>query len=257
MDISVIREMPANRLPVKNCVVDIGYRRTAYKFISDQVAKGHQAYIICPMVEESEAIEAENVMEYARMLKEQLPAEVIVEYLHGKMKPKEKNEIMERFLKNEIQVLVSTTVIEVGVNVPNATVMMVENSERFGLAQLHQLRGRVGRGDAQSYCIFVHTMDGKDIRQRLDILNHSNDGFEIANRDMQLRGPGDLFGVRQSGMMDFSLADVYSDAGLLQQANEAVNELMETDRDLRKKEHQELRRKFEILQKKQSDTLNL
>lgn len=257
LDISVIREMPANRLPIKNCVVDTGYRRTAYKFISDQVARGHQAYIICPMVEESEAIEAENVIEYAQTLKNQLSPDIAVEYLHGKMKPKEKNEIMERFLKNEIQVLVSTTVVEVGVNVPNATVMMVENSERFGLAQLHQLRGRVGRGDAQSYCIFVHTMDGKDIRQRLDILNHSNDGFEIANRDMQLRGPGDLFGVRQSGMMDFSLADIYTDAAVLQQANEAVSDLLNTDRNLQQEEHRELRRKFEILQKKQSDTLNL
>jgi ATP-dependent DNA helicase RecG len=180
-----------------------------------------------------------------------------VEYLHGKMKPKEKNEIMERFLANEIQVLVSTTVIEVGVNVPNATVMMVENSERFGLAQLHQLRGRVGRGDAQSYCIFVHTMDGKDIRERLDILNHSNDGFEIANRDMKLRGPGDLFGVRQSGMMDFALADIYTDAAILQLANEAVNDLLHEDPALTQEEHQALRRKFERLQSKQADTISL
>lgn len=257
LNISVIREMPANRIPIKNCVVDTGYRRTAYRFISDQVSKGHQAYVICPMVEESEAIEAENVIEYAASLREQLPPAVCVEYLHGKMKPKEKNEIMERFLKNEIQVLVSTTVIEVGVNVPNATVMMVENSERFGLAQLHQLRGRVGRGDAQSYCIFVHTMEGKDIKQRLDILNQTNDGFEIANRDMQLRGPGDLFGVRQSGMMDFSIADIYTDAAILQQANEAVNDLIADDFHLRKAEHQELRRKFELLQAKQSDTLTI
>lgn len=257
LDISVINELPANRLPIKNCVVNTGYRKTAYKFIADQVSKGHQAYVICPMVEESEAIEAENVIEYAQTLQEALPPSVIVEYLHGKMKPKEKNEIMERFLRNEIQVLVSTTVIEVGVNVPNATVMMVENSERFGLAQLHQLRGRVGRGDAQSYCIFVHTMDGKQIKERLDILNQSNDGFEIANRDLKLRGPGDLFGVRQSGMMDFTLADIYADANLLQQANEAVSELMETDRMLTEEAHQDLRRRFELLQQKQSGQLNL
>jgi ATP-dependent DNA helicase RecG len=257
LDISVIKEMPANRLPIKNCVVDISYRQTAYRFIADQVAKGHQAYVICPMVEESEAIEAENVIEYSAALQEQLPPSVCVEYLHGKMKPKEKNEIMERFLANEIQVLVSTTVIEVGVNVPNATVMMVENSERFGLAQLHQLRGRVGRGDAQSYCIFVHTMDGKDIRERLDILNHSNDGFEIANRDMKLRGPGDLFGVRQSGMMDFALADIYTDAAILQLANEAVNDLLHEDPALTQEEHQALRRKFERLQSKQADTISL
>ena len=141
-------------------------------------------------------MDAENVVEYTEVLRTELPPAFCIEYLHGKMKPEEKNEIMERFLANEIQVLVSTTVIEVGVNVPNATVMMVENSERFGLAQLHQLRGRVGRGGAQSYCIFLHKLDGKQIRERLDILCKSNVGFEIANRDMPLRGPGDLF-VRQ------------------------------------------------------------
>ena len=207
--------MPANRLPIKNCVVDVSYRKKAYEFIRKEVETGHQAYVICPMVEESEAMDAENVVEYTEVLRTELPPAFCIEYLHGKMKPKEKNEIMERFLANEIQVLVSTTVIEVGVNVPNATVMMVENSERFGLAQLHQLRGRVGRGGAQSYCIFLHKLDGKQIRERLDILCKSNDGFEIANRDMQLRGPGDLFGVRQSGMLDFALADIYSDADTL------------------------------------------
>ena len=187
LDISVINEMPANRLPIKNCVVDVSYRKKAYEFIRKEVETGHQAYVICPMVEESEAMDAENVVEYTEVLRTELPPAFCIEYLHGKMKPKEKNEIMERFLANEIQVLVSTTVIEVGVNVPNATVMMVENSERFGLAQLHQLRGRVGRGGAQSYCIFLHKLDGKQIRERLDILCKSNDGFEIANRDMQLR----------------------------------------------------------------------
>ena len=158
LDISVINEMPANRLPIKNCVVDKGYRKKAYQFIQRQVEQGHQAYVICPMVEESEAVEAENVVEYMEILRRELPENITVEYLHGKMKPSEKNEIMGRFLQNEIQVLVSTTVVEVGVNVPNATVMMIENAERFGLAQLHQLRGRVGRGGDQSYCIFLHSM---------------------------------------------------------------------------------------------------
>lgn len=257
LDISVINEMPANRLPIKNCVVGTSYRKKAYEFIRNQAEKGHQAYVICPMVEESEAVDAENVVEYTEVLRSELPPEIQVEYLHGKMKPSEKNEIMERFLRNEIQVLVSTTVVEVGVNVPNATVMMIENAERFGLAQLHQLRGRVGRGSAQSYCIFLHAMEGKAIKERLDILNRSNDGFEIANRDMQLRGPGDLFGVRQSGMLDFTLADIYSDARVLEQANEAVGELLAADPLLKQESHQELKRRFDLLLVHQSNQLNL
>ncbi len=161
LDISVVNELPANRLPVKNCVVDTSYRPKAYRFIEKQVKMGHQAYIICPMVEESEQIEAEDVISYTEKLRSTLPQDITVSYLHGKMKPAKKNEIMEAFVKNEIQVLVSTTVIEVGVNVPNASVMMIENAEQFGLAQLHQLRGRVGRGDAQSYCILCYGKDGE------------------------------------------------------------------------------------------------
>ena len=257
LDISVINEMPANRLPIKNCVVDVSYRKKAYEFIRKEVEAGHQAYVICPMVEESEAMDAENVVEYTEVLRTELPPSFCIEYLHGKMKPKEKNEIMERFLANEIQVLVSTTVIEVGVNVPNATVMMVENSERFGLAQLHQLRGRVGRGGAQSYCIFLHKLDGKQIRERLDILCKSNDGFEIANRDMQLRGPGDLFGVRQSGMLDFALADIYSDADTLQQANEAIGKLLKEDPKLQREENASLKRRYEQLLQRQKGRISL
>lgn len=257
LDISVINEMPANRLPIKNCVVDKGYRKKAYQFIQRQVEQGHQAYVICPMVEESEAVEAENVVEYTEILRRELPENITVEYLHGKMKPSEKNEIMERFLQNEIQVLVSTTVVEVGVNVPNATAMMIENAERFGLAQLHQLRGRVGRGGDQSYCIFLHSMEGKQIKERLDILCKSNDGFEIAKRDMQLRGPGDLFGVRQSGMLDFTLADIYTDAEILQHANDAVNHLLMEDPGLEKESHRLLKERLDHLIKSQSDHLNL
>lgn len=229
LDISIIDELPANRLPIKNCVVDTTFREKAYRFIEKEVMAGRQAYVICPMVEESEVIEAENVIEYTIKLKEALPSSVQVDYLHGKMKPSEKNEIMERFSKGEIQVLVSTTVVEVGVNVPNATVMMVENAERFGLAQLHQLRGRVGRGDCQSYCIFVCGSGGKDTMERLEILNHSNDGFYIAEEDLKLRGPGDMFGIRQSGLLEFKLADVYNDAKILKQAAKAAKEFMEKD----------------------------
>ncbi len=257
LDISVINEMPASRRPIRNCVVGAGYRAKAYEFIEKQIREGHQAYVICPMVEESEAVEAENVTEYTARLKRTLPEDICVEYLHGKMKPAEKNEIMERFLQGGIQVLVSTTVVEVGVNVPNATVMMVENAERFGLAQLHQLRGRVGRGTAQSYCIFMQTMEGKQIRERLDILCRSNDGFEIASRDMQLRGPGDLFGVRQSGMLDFALADIYADAQTLQEANDAVSKLLKKDPGLTAPDHMGVKRHFDQLVRRQSDHLNL
>lgn len=230
LDISVIDELPANRLPIKNCVVDTGYRTTAYRFIAKEVSAGRQAYVICPMVDESETIEAENVLEYTEKLKEAMPPEVRVEYLHGKMKAKEKNDIMERFSKGEIHVLVSTTVVEVGVNVPNATVMMIENAERFGLAQLHQLRGRVGRGTHQSYCILVSGSRAKETMERLEILNRSNDGFYIASEDLKLRGPGDMFGIRQSGDMEFRIGDIYNDAEVLMKANEAAGSLTDEER---------------------------
>ena len=224
LDISVIDELPANRLPIKNCVVDTNYRNTAYTFMKKQVAEGRQCYVICPMVEESEFLEAENVVDYARMLQDELGSCVKVGHLHGKMKQTEKDAIMEQFAKNEIQILVSTTVIEVGINIPNATVMMVENAERFGLAQLHQLRGRVGRGQHQSYCIFMSGSKTNDTQERLSILNKSNDGFYIASEDLKLRGPGDLFGIRQSGVLDFKLADVFQDAKVLQRASEAATQ---------------------------------
>ena len=224
LDISVIDQLPANRLPIKNCVVGTDYRQTAYQFIKKQAAEGRQCYVICPMVEESEHLEVENVVDYAETLKQELGSEVCVEYLHGKMKQSEKDVIMTRFSCNEIQVLVSTTVIEVGINVPNATVMMVENAERFGLAQLHQLRGRVGRGKHQSYCIFMSSSKSKEMKKRLEILNKSNDGFYIAGEDLKMRGPGDLFGIRQSGLMEFGLGDVFQDAKLLHKANEITNE---------------------------------
>ncbi len=246
MDISVIDELPANRLPIKNCVVDTGYRTIAYQFMKKQVSEGRQCYIICPMVEESEAIEAENVIDYAAMLQEILGNACRIAYLHGKMKQKQKDEIMEMFAKKEIDILVSTTVIEVGINVPNATVMMVENAERFGLAQLHQLRGRVGRGIYQSYCIFMTASKAKETKKRLEILNQSNDGFFIASEDLKLRGPGDLFGIRQSGLLNFRLGDVFQDAVILQKANEAVQNLLEHDKNLEAKEHVLLK---ELLQK--------
>ena len=241
LDISIIDELPAKRLPIKNCVVGTSYRPKAYSFIEKQVQMGRQAYVICPMVEESEGLEAENVTDYARKLQEVLPGEIKVEILHGKMKPKEKNRIMEAFASGEIQVLVSTTVVEVGVNVPNAIVMMVENAERFGLAQLHQLRGRVGRGEHQSYCIFIQGNNEENTSKRLKILNESNDGFYIAGEDLKLRGPGDLFGIRQSGLMEFKIGDIYNDAGILKNASEAAGEILTLDFDLILPQHKALK----------------
>ena len=225
LDISIIDQLPARRLPIKNCVVNTHYRPTAYRFIEKEVDLGRQAYVICPMVEDSELIEAENVIDYTQQLKEALPSYINVEFLHGKMKAKEKNDIMERFAQGQIHVLVSTTVVEVGVNVPNATVMMVENAERFGLAQLHQLRGRVGRGEHQSYCIFVCGTQSKTAKERLEILNKSNDGFYIAEEDLKLRGPGNLFGTLQSGELDFKIGNIYTDADVLKKAAKAAGDL--------------------------------
>ena len=256
LDISVIDELPANRLPIKNCVVDKSYRPRAYRFIENEVKNGRQAYVICPMVEESEMIEAENVLDYTKILRENLPG-IRVEYLHGKMKGKEKNKIMEEFAAGEIQVLVSTTVIEVGVNVPNATVMMIENAERFGLAQLHQLRGRVGRGDKQSYCIMVNASGNKEKNRRLDVLNKSNDGFYIASEDLKLRGPGDIFGIRQSGDLEFQLADIYTDAVTLKKVSEDVNRLLEQDENLEQEENQELKKRLDRFLEEKYEKLNL
>lgn len=245
LDISVIDELPAGRRAIKNCVVDPGWRPKAYAFIENQVAQGRQAYVICPMVEASEMIEAENVVDYTKSLRKELSDFIRVEYLHGKMKAKDKNRIMEEFAAGEIQVLVSTTVIEVGVNVPNATVMMIENAERFGLAQLHQLRGRVGRGADQSYCIMINGSGDGDAAKRLDILNKSNDGFFIASEDLRLRGPGDIFGLRQSGDLEFRLADIFTDADVLKRASQEVSRLFAEDPGLEKEEHKELRARIE------------
>ena len=228
LDISIINAMPVGRLPIKNAVVGEEYRPNAYRFIMNQAALGHQAYVICPMVEDNEISESENVTDYTVELRKNLPG-LTVEGLHGQMAADTKNDIMERFAKGEIQVLVSTTVIEVGINVPNATVMLIENAEKFGLAQLHQLRGRVGRGNAQSYCIFVSTSKKEEAKQRLDIIGKSNDGFYIAEQDLKLRGPGDFFGIRQSGDMSFKLADIYTDADMLKKAKDCAEYIIENN----------------------------
>lgn len=241
LHISVLDELPADRLPIKNCVVDTSYRNTAYKFIEKEVAQGRQVYVICPMVEEGESPELEDVGSYAKKLRSVLPETIRIGTLHGRMRPAQKTKVMEDFAARNIDVLVSTTVIEVGINVPNATVMMVENAERFGLAQLHQLRGRVGRGDQQSYCIFVSKSNRPQTMERLKILNESNDGFYIAGKDLSLRGPGDLFGIRQSGDLQFVLGDIYRDAAILQSASEWADQILAEDKDLSGQEYDILR----------------
>ena len=243
LDVSLITELPGNRRPIRNTVVGTDYREKAWRFIARQVGEGRQAFIICPAIEEGQEEDGslENVTDYTEKLREGLPAAIRVDSLTGRMKPAEKERVMADFAAGRIDVLVSTTVIEVGINVPNATVMMVENAERFGLAQLHQLRGRVGRGGEQSYCIFMtgENVNGKP--ERLAILEKSNDGFYIAEQDLKLRGPGELGGIRQSGELGFVLADIYGDAGVLRTASEYVRFLEENDPELALPGHSRLR----------------
>lgn len=225
LDVSVIKELPAQRLPIKNAVVDTSYREKAYAFILKQVAEGRQAYIICPMVEEGEMEDLVNVTDYSEELKERFTGAARVAMLHGKMKPKEKDAVMTAFKEHQTDLLISTTVVEVGVNVPNATVIMVENAERFGLSQLHQLRGRVGRGDQQSYCMYVVGNDSKKAKERLAILAKTNDGFQIAEEDLKQRGPGDFFGLRQAGILQFQVADIFTDAVILKRSKEVLERI--------------------------------
>lgn len=229
LHLSVLDEMPVGRLPIKNCVVNTSYREKAYQFMQKEIDAGHQVYCICPMVEAGEMENLENVEDYAEKLQEHFGSKARVSYLHGKMRPALKNQIMEDFAAKNIDVLVSTTVIEVGINVPNATVMMVENAERFGLAQLHQLRGRVGRGKNQSYCIFINGNQNNKTTERLELLNKSNDGFYLANEDMRLRGPGDIFGIRQSGEFAFHIGDIYNDSEILLQTAALADEILSAE----------------------------
>lgn len=241
MHLTVIDEKPSNRLPIKNCVVGTDYRPKAYSFIEKEIRAGHQAYVVCPMVEESDGLEnVENVISYTEKLKHVFSGNINISYLHGKMKPAEKQKIMTEFLNKNIDILVSTTVIEVGIDVPNATVIMVENAERFGLSQLHQLRGRIGRGAAQSYTIFINSSKNSAHNKRLDILNKTNDGFEVAREDLKLRGAGDIFGIRQSGDMNFEIADIIQDGDMILSINKTIENIIKDDPEFKKTENERL-----------------
>ena len=236
LDISIIDELPPGRQKINTSAVDSRYYQRIYAFIQKHVKEGRQAYVICPMIEENEKLEVQNVLDYTEELIQELP-ECRVACVHGKMKAKEKQEIMDRFAAREIDVLVSTTVIEVGINVPNATIMLIENAERFGLAQLHQLRGRVGRGSEKSYCILVSDAKTKIAKERMKTMTESEDGFVISEKDLKLRGPGEFFGIRQHGLPELKIADLYKDMTILKEAQSAAAELLRKDRFLEAEEH--------------------
>ena len=228
---SVIDQLPPGRQPIETYAVPGSYHPRVYSFIRKLVAEGRQAYIVCPMVEENDELpdERKAVTEYAKMLQTEIFPDLKVAYVHGKMKPREKDAVMTAFAAQETDILVSTTVIEVGVDVPNAAVIVVENAERFGLSQLHQLRGRVGRGKHQSYCILISDNQSEETKQRLKVMTKTADGFKIAEEDLRLRGPGDFFGQRQHGLPGLRVADIGCDAQLLKEAQTAAEALLEQD----------------------------
>ncbi|WP_300134878.1 ATP-dependent DNA helicase RecG [uncultured Oscillibacter sp.] len=234
LDVSVIDQLPPGRQPVQTFAVTSRYHQRVYNFIRKLVGEGRQAYIVCPMVEENEELpdERKAVTEYAKKLQAEVFPDLKVAFVHGKMKPKEKDAVMTAFAAHETDILVSTTVIEVGVDVPNAAVMVIENAERFGLSQLHQLRGRVGRGKHQSYCILISDNRNEETRQRLKVMTKTTDGFKIAEEDLRLRGPGDFFGQRQHGLPGLKVADLGCDTQLLQEARQAAEQLLAEDPEL-------------------------
>ena len=241
LDISIIDELPPNRKKIETYAVRKNMEERVNNFIRKQITEGRQAYIVCPLVEENEDMEGlQSVIELAEKYQKETFSEYKVAYLHGKMKPKEKDEIMERFKNGEIQILIATTVIEVGVNVPNSSIMVVENAERFGLAQLHQLRGRVGRGEYQSYCILKYEGNSETIKQRMKVMCDTNDGFIISEKDLELRGSGDFFGTEQHGLPEFKIANLFEDIGTLKKVQGLAIKIMEDDPLLEKEKNKKL-----------------
>ncbi len=256
LDISVVDELPAKRLPIRNCVVDESFVPQALSFVRRQLGEGRQVYLICPMIEESEGLDAANVTDEYKRIRSEFP-DVPCSMLHGRMKAEEKERVMADFSAGKTKILVSTTVVEVGVDVPNATLMWIRSAERFGLAALHQLRGRVGRGEHQSYCIFMAGQKNPETLKRLEILNHSNDGFEIAEKDFALRGPGDLTGIRQSGDARFRLADVTKDGEILRLAGETAAAVLSDDPCFADPQYELLGRKVRSLLEDEDTSLAL
>lgn len=242
LDISIIDELPPNRKKIDTFAVTKGMSDRVNNFVKKQIDEGRQCYIVCPLVEENEEMDLKSVMELADLYKKEVFSEYRVEYLHGKMRPKEKDAIMEEFKNGNIDILISTTVIEVGVNVPNASIMVVENAERFGLAQLHQLRGRVGRGEYKSYCILKYQGNSETIRERMKVMQDTNDGFVISEKDLELRGSGEFFGTKQHGLPEFKIANLFQDMPILKQVQELSYKILQNDPKLEKKENENLRR---------------
>ena len=242
LDISIIDELPPNRKKIETFAVTKGMDQRVNNFLKQQIDQGRQAYIVCPLVEENEEINAKSVLELAEHYKNEVFSEYRVEYLHGKMKPKEKDAIMEEFKNGNIDILISTTVIEVGVNVPNSNIMVVENAERFGLAQLHQLRGRVGRGEYQSYCILKYNGNSQVIRERMKVMTSTNDGFVISEKDLELRGTGEFFGTKQHGLPEFKIANLFEDIGTLKSVQAIAMKIINDDPKLEKEKNVLLRK---------------
>lgn len=241
LDISIIDEYPAGRQKIATYCVDSSYNARVYNYIKKFIAEGRQAYIVCPLVDENEALGIKSASEYYEELSENQFKDYTLGLLHGKMKPKDKENVMRRFAAGEIQLLISTTVIEVGIDVPNAALMVIENAERFGLSQLHQLRGRIGRGEYSSACILISDVKSGDTKRRLDVIKNNTDGFKIADEDLKLRGPGDFLGSRQHGLPDMKIADIFADRETLHSAGKEAEELLRRDPMLHEAENAGLR----------------